>query len=301
MYQPAVVTLDQRLKGDFILGERIVDSACIRRAVDWYGRAVLDAHSATDVQLQFGEKIVVTRALLDTGAAPNVMPEQLYKELNCAPLLEASPQLYSADKSAIRALSWTAPISLRFTSGEPMQVSFLVIPSKGRNHLLLGREFMLKYYLLVDLVRQEARIFQPGGDPSLTVALLDEESNEEPLPLPRVSPTVTPLSEGQMAYDIDMDEQEEFTCDSKQPSIPPAIDVYPNFEPYFPLPSDSGLWEANLDVHDLPNIDHLAEMLSPNDMDSLRRVLAGNVRAFARDKYERPGLLHTRPTQHRAH
>ncbi len=47
---------------------------------------------------------------------------------------------------------------------------------------------MLKYYVLVDLVRQEARIFKPGGDPSLTVALLDEEGNEEPLPLPRASP-----------------------------------------------------------------------------------------------------------------
>ena len=63
-------------------------------------------------------------------------------------------QLYSADKSAIKVLGRTAPISLRFTSGEPMQVSFLVIPSKGKNHLILGREFMLKYYVLVDLVRQ---------------------------------------------------------------------------------------------------------------------------------------------------
>ncbi len=46
---------------------------------------VLDAHSATDVHLQFSEKSVITRALLDTGAAPNVMPEQLYKELDCGP------------------------------------------------------------------------------------------------------------------------------------------------------------------------------------------------------------------------
>ncbi len=139
-----MVTLDQRLKGDFILGERILDSACLRRAVDWFGRVVLDAHSATDVHLQFGEKSVVTRALLDTGAAPNVMPEQLYKELDCGPFLEASPQLYSADKSAIKVLGRTETVSLRFTSGEPMQVSFSVIASKGKSHLILGREFMLK-------------------------------------------------------------------------------------------------------------------------------------------------------------
>ena len=76
---------------------------------------------------------------------------------------------------------------------------------------------MLKYYVLVDLVRRE-------------------EGNEEPLPLPRASPTVTPLSEGQMAYEIDMDEEEELTCDSMQPSIPPAIKVYPDSEPYPPSP-----------------------------------------------------------------
>ncbi len=109
IYQPAVVTLDQRHKGDFVLGEHIPDSACLRRAVDWYGRVVLGAHSATDVNLQFGEESIITRALLDTGAAPNVMPEQLYEELDCGPLLEASPQLYSADKSAIKVLGRTAP------------------------------------------------------------------------------------------------------------------------------------------------------------------------------------------------
>ncbi len=63
-----------------------------------------------------------------------------------------------------------------------------------------------------------------------------------------------------------MEEEEEFTCDSMQPSIPPAIKVYPDFEPYFPLPRESGAWEDIFDANDLPQVDHLAEMLSPNDM-----------------------------------
>ena len=84
------------------------------------------------------------------------------------PLLRG-PQLYSADKSAITAHGRTAPVSLWFTSSEPMQISFLVIPSKGKNHLILGREFMLESYVPKDLARRETGIFQLGGDPSFTV------------------------------------------------------------------------------------------------------------------------------------
>ncbi len=38
VYHFGVVTEDVRVANEFVLGERILQSACLRRAVDWYGR-----------------------------------------------------------------------------------------------------------------------------------------------------------------------------------------------------------------------------------------------------------------------
>ncbi len=53
VYQFGVVTEDARIVNEFVLGERILKSACLRRAVDWYGRVLLDDNAGACVRVSF--------------------------------------------------------------------------------------------------------------------------------------------------------------------------------------------------------------------------------------------------------
>ena len=53
VYQFGVVTEDKRIVIEFVLGERILQSACLRRAVDWYGRVLLDDNAGACVRVSF--------------------------------------------------------------------------------------------------------------------------------------------------------------------------------------------------------------------------------------------------------
>ncbi len=55
--------------------------------------------------------------------------------------------------------------------------------SKGhKDQIILGRDFMVQYHVLVDLVRREARMYMlEGGSPSLEVMAIDEEGDCIPL------------------------------------------------------------------------------------------------------------------------
>ncbi len=68
-----------------------------------------------------------------------------------------------------------------------MPVQFHVITSKSQDHLILGREFMTEYQVLVDLIKGEARIYKPGRDIQLTVLMIDGDGRAEPLPLPTIT------------------------------------------------------------------------------------------------------------------
>ncbi len=68
VYQFGAVTGDERLTNEFILGERVLQSACLRRAVDWYGRVLLDDNAGACVKVSFLHEEVIFRTLMDTGA-----------------------------------------------------------------------------------------------------------------------------------------------------------------------------------------------------------------------------------------
>ena len=61
VYQFGVVTEDGRIKNQFVLGERILMSACLRRAVDWYGRVLLDDNAGACVEVSFLHGAVIAR------------------------------------------------------------------------------------------------------------------------------------------------------------------------------------------------------------------------------------------------
>ncbi len=152
------VTYQEIPNQDFVLGRSFLESSGLRRAIDSYGRVIIDSIASTTVRLVINGVEVKAKALLDTGAGPNVMTEGLWRKLKSDHLLEAAPNLYSADRLTIKVHGRTPPVQVLLGEGDAMPVQFHVISSKSQDHLILGREFMTEYQLLIDLIMGEARI-----------------------------------------------------------------------------------------------------------------------------------------------
>ena len=293
VYQPAVVTRDEKMAGKFVLGRSILDAACLRRTVDWHGRIILDDHSGASVLLKWTEG-ASTRALLDTGAGPNVMTEGIWQAIGGPSLRPYSNKLYTADKSTIRVMGRTPPVKTRLGDHPTMEVSYLVIPSKGKNHLILGREFMMQFHVIVDLIRREARIYMPDGTPELSVAALSEEGDELPLTLmektddaPKKKESNLRVAEVMMMEQDgdDVETDDGMSCDSEEPCVHP-IPLYPGaFEYSRPVKEESYQWTKVQLERELPDLAPLIDLLSEQELDILRGIIYNSLEAFAENKY----------------
>ena len=90
-YQLGVVTEDDRIMNQFVLCERILMSAFLRQAVDWY-QVLLDDNAGACVKVSFLHEVVIAR---DTGASENIMMERLWEKIRKPALLEAPPNLFA--------------------------------------------------------------------------------------------------------------------------------------------------------------------------------------------------------------
>ncbi len=123
VYQFGVVTEDARIVNEFVLGERILKSACLRRAVDWYGRVLLDDNAGACVRVSFLNEEIIARALMDTRASVNVMTERLWEKLGKPALLEAPPTLFAANRSQIEVVGKSSPLKTTMGIKDEMYVS----------------------------------------------------------------------------------------------------------------------------------------------------------------------------------
>ena len=92
---------------------------------------------------------------MDTGASVNVMTERLWERLGKPALLEAPPTLFAANISQIEVIGKSSPLKTTMGIKDEIFVSYVMIPTKDRDQILLGREIMTKYHMLVNLVRRE--------------------------------------------------------------------------------------------------------------------------------------------------
>ncbi len=74
-------------------------------------------------------------------------------------MLEAPPTLFAANRSQIEVIGKSSPLKTTMGNKDEMYVSYAIIPTKDRDQIILGREFMMKYRVLVDL----ARVYLPDG------------------------------------------------------------------------------------------------------------------------------------------
>ncbi len=134
--------------------------------------------------VSFLNEEIIARALMDTGASVNVMKERLWEKLGKPALLEAPPTLFAANRSHIEVVGKSSPLKTTMGIKDEMYVSYVIIPTEDRDQIILGRQFMTKYHVLVDLVRREARSYLPdGGSPSLDVIQIDDAGERTPVTL----------------------------------------------------------------------------------------------------------------------
>ncbi len=184
-----------------------------------------------------------------------------------------------------------------------MYVSYVIKPTKDRDQIILGREFLMKYHVLVDLVRREARVYLPvGGSPSLDGMLINEAGKPTPvtveefvteaMPRPRlraVTFSTQPETEVMEVTEEDCgsDQTDDgMSCDTFDPTAPSAHKNVLVWEPSIPIAMDDEAWITVSSGRDLPPLDHLYQLLLPEEFNLLRSIILGNLHAFAKDKLD---------------
>ena len=109
--QRATVTYQDLPNQGFVFWRGFPESTGFRPAIESYGRVVIDSNASTTVRLVMNGVEVKAKALLDTGAGPNVMTGDLWRKLKSNHLLGAAPHLYSADRSTIKVHGRAPPCS----------------------------------------------------------------------------------------------------------------------------------------------------------------------------------------------
>ena len=202
------------------------------------------------------------------GASVNIMAERLWEKLGKPVLLEAPPLLFAANRSQIEVIGKRSPLKSTMGIKDEMYVSYVIIPTKDRDHIILGREFMMKYHVLVDLVRCEARVYLPDGSPFLDVMQIDEAGERTPVTLeefmteamPRPRPRCVSFS---TQSEIEVMEFTEEECDSDRtddgmsdhtydPTAPSAPKSVRTWELSVPISMDDEAWIAVSSTRDLP-------------------------------------------------
>jgi hypothetical protein len=101
-------------------------------------------------------------ALVDTGAGPSVITQSMYRQLGgeMDDLESLGYDLIAANNSKMETFGMTTP--LPFKIGENVyDLMFTVVGDLGNDQIVLGRDFMVKYDVLIDLPRNSMIIRNP--------------------------------------------------------------------------------------------------------------------------------------------
>ncbi len=222
------------------------------------------------------------------------MSEGLWRKLGAPSLQQYDAQLYTADTSSIEVLGKTAPLRSNYKT---MTIPYLVIPKKGgqvRDHLILGKDFVTQYHVLVNLIRGEVRIYQPYGSPYLAISMIAEDGIQKPFPLRNnrfKKGTIGKVLEVLMTEEL-AETDDGMSFDSDDSEAPPAqrcllsIQLVTEFLSSPSLLMDDPVWDHLLNTRDMPPNDHLLQFLTVEEMSQLRGIIVHNLLAFARDKYD---------------
>ncbi len=153
IHQLTSVLMYDTLPQSIIIGKRTLTVTSYKDPFYATGRILLDAESGTEAALIWGGRKLRVRALLDTGASINLMTSGLRKAFNLPTLVQSTPKVLNADRTLIKSLGVTPELPTRLNSCATsfLNLSYLVIGTKGKDQLILGRSFISKYKVMLNL------------------------------------------------------------------------------------------------------------------------------------------------------
>ena len=190
MKTKVAVVLQGQLKGGVTLGKQQLRCLNIKDMTEAIG--VVDVDSDANVELEFPrgqESPVKLRGLLDTGAGLSLMSLNAWKRIstqNRYPIKNLPIQLVAANGLEVRTYGIVEEVEL-ILAGYKLKANFILIDAVDDQDFILGRTFMKKYDILVDLrkwkltIRDpymenfEEPVLQVGTEPSVDVLVADYE------------------------------------------------------------------------------------------------------------------------------
>ena len=118
--------------------------SCSQPASDEPLTGMAEYNAGACVRVSFLHEEIKARAFMDTGGSVNVMTERLWEKLGKPALLEATPTLFAANRSQIEVVGKSSPLKTTMGIKDEMYVTYVIIPTKDRDQIILGREFMTK-------------------------------------------------------------------------------------------------------------------------------------------------------------
>ncbi len=160
IHQPVLVIDGENFKEGLVLGRRYIQRIDMVGLLDEEGVVQLDPRSGTLVIVKAAGNEVKIRALMDTGAGPNIMTRGVWRELGSPALASQVVQLTGADSEPISAQGRFERVGVCLRSDQEdinSIVSFVVIETIGREKIVLGREFMTENVVTIDVTTDDRR------------------------------------------------------------------------------------------------------------------------------------------------
>ena len=172
------------------LGKQQLRCWNIRTAAEAIG--VVDVDDEANVELEFPqgtEPSVKLRGLLDTGAGLSLMALDAWKRISTQdryPIRNLPIQLVAANGLSVRTYGIVEDVEL-ILAGYRLKANFILIDTVDDQDFILGRTFMKKYDILVDLRKWKLTIRDPymehleesmlqvGTEPAVDVLVVDYE------------------------------------------------------------------------------------------------------------------------------
>ena len=190
MKTQVAVVLQGQLKEGVVLGKQQHRCWSVKEMEEAIG--VIDVDSGANVRLEFptgSQSHVKLRGLLDTGAGLSLLSVEAWKRISAHdryPIRNLPIQLVAANGLAIRTYGIVEDVEL-ILAGFNLKANFILIDAVDDQDFILGRTFMRKYDILIDLrklkltIRDpymenlEEPILQVGREPPVDVLLVDHE------------------------------------------------------------------------------------------------------------------------------
>ena len=195
---PVLVTSDPHLGSDFVLGR-----------YDWLSVMALKTTHATQVHSTNaahiscqGPRNCELKTLVDTGAGPNVLSWHALIKMGYSKK-DLEPNRYKlsmVDDSELTTKGYLPNLRVCLADAE-LEVPCTVVKGLGTDELILGREFLNKYDVLLDLPRRELTIRNPHGR-CQTVETLEEVKESHFLAVPRMQAKIAPETICCVNYDV---------------------------------------------------------------------------------------------------